>query len=40
LAYRALFVEKITEIPGEEEVIFPSGSQCIIEKVKFNKKNE
>jgi len=36
LAQKALYVEKIIEVPGEEEVIFPSGSQCVIKEVSFN----
>lgn len=35
-ARNALYVENITDVAGEEEVIFPSGSQFYLDDVKDN----
>jgi hypothetical protein len=35
-ARNAVLVENITDVKGEEEVIFPSGSEFIIEDVLLN----
>ena len=35
-ARNAVLVENISDVPGEEEVIFPSGSEFIIKDVLLN----
>lgn len=38
--YNAMYVENITDVPGEEEVTFPSGSYYMIDKVEELSENQ
>ena len=38
LSRNAVYVDAITSVKGEEEIIFPAGTKCLIEKVELKGK--